>query len=106
MRLPFRATRSQESPLILPAIASGFEKSENIVRADSPHGLDGRFGTNSSCSRWDFSVVLEATTIVSAIVFQGWVLRVHFDWNAPPAHGATIVVGQILPIGVYRNCAP
>ena len=103
MRLPFRATRSQRSPLNLPAIASGFVKSENIVSADRP---DWRFGINSSFSRWDFSVVLEATTIVFAIVFQGWVLRVHFDWNAPPAHGATIVVGQILPIGAHRNCAP
>ena len=104
MRLPFRATCwPQESPLDLPAIASGSVKPENVLNADGP---PWRCGIDSSLSRKGPAIVLEATTIAFAIVFQGRVLRAHFDWDAPPVHGATIVAGQILPIGAHRNCAP
>ncbi len=35
----------------------------------------------------------DATTVAGTLAFQGRVLRVHFDWNAPPVCDAATVVG-------------
>jgi hypothetical protein len=47
-----------------------------------------------------------ATTVARRLAFQGRVLRVHFDRDAPPVRGATTVADQILPIWTLPNCAP
>lgn len=61
---------------------------------------------NSMLSGRGSSMLKVATTVARRLAFQGRVLRVHFDRDAPPVRGATTVADQILPIWTLPNCAP
>lgn len=103
MRLPNLSNLVAEISLRTPAIASDREAGERRgCRLPRPQ--------ISACIRCfriqGFSIETEATTVICRLAFQGRVLRVRLDRDAPSVRGATTVAGQHLPIGVYPNRAP
>ncbi len=101
MRLPTLGNLVAGISLRNPAIASDREAGERRWCR-----LPGCVGMHSLFSRRGSSIETKATTVVRRLAFQGWVLRVHFDWDAPPVRGATTVAGQNLPIWAQPDCAP
>jgi len=88
MRLPLRTAWVQGSPCDCLAVVSGTSPPEYTSSADRGPAIS------------------EATTVAGVLAFQGRVLRVHFEWDAPPCCGAATVVGQTLPIGALPDGAP
>jgi hypothetical protein len=95
MRLPFRTTRPQGSPLSSLAFVSSSEEPDDVLKPTERANRD---------SSGDFQRT--KTTVVSGPAFQGRVSRVHLGGDAPPVCSATTVARETPSIWAHSDLAP